>query len=298
MKYLALLTALAGCVTDVEDDGPSFDSLAKKSVTIVQHNVEKKQGPIDNAIQSAQATGALGIALEEVCPDQLARLQAAHGTQWTIGFVQQKHAPSEGCDNPAAPGGHDIPFVVAIWTGGTNGSVQAFPALGAPAAAPGEMVCVSFTFAKMQSHLCAAHLISAKWTDPATNTVYDGEDVRKRQVKHVADINHAWVHAGDVAIVAGDFNGQPDTAPLDLMYVPALGGSGDFTEYNRTNGRDGIDTAHANGNNTTTGEAYAKKIDYVFFSRNHAPLAGAMPAFQKDTSDHDMVTSTAQIAKN
>lgn len=296
MKYIALLAPLAGClVGDVEDDGPTFDSLAKKSVTIVQHNVEKKQGPIDNAIQSAQQTGALGITLEEVCPDQLARLQQAHGSEWTIGYVQQKHTPSEGCDNAA--GGHDIPFVVAIWTGGTTGTVQPFASLGAPAAAPGEMVCVSFTFAKLASHLCAAHLISAKWTDPATGTTYDGDDVRKHQIKHVADVNHAWVHAGDVAIVAGDFNGQPDTAPLDQMYVPALGGTGDFTEYNRTSGRDGTDTAHANGDNTDDGLPYAKKIDYVFFSRNHAPLAGAMPTFQKDTSDHDMVTSVAQIAK-
>jgi endonuclease/exonuclease/phosphatase family metal-dependent hydrolase len=99
-------------------------------------------------------------------------------------------------------------------------------------------------------------------------------------------------------LLGGDFNGEPDTAPLDLMYPKALNGSGDFTEYNRSgSSRDGQDTAHSDGSNTDDGLPYSKKIDYVFFSRNHAPLDGPAVDIHKDASDHDMLTSSAMMQK-
>ena len=82
------------------------------------------------------------------------------------------------------------------------------------------------------------------------------------------------------------------------MYASELGGQGDFTEYNRSgNSRNGQDTAHANGANTEDGQPYSKKIDYVFFSTNRAGINNGDAQIQKDTSDHDMLTSSTMMDK-
>lgn len=298
--WLAILALGGGCLVGDEGSEDDFDAdlAGSAPVRIVQHNIEKKRVVLDRAIAAAQQDHALGITLEEVCPADVAYLQQTFGSRWTIATVPQKRVPSTGCDQP--DGTHAIPYVVAIWTGGTDGKVTPYSALGAPAAAPGEMVCVQFDHKKVPTHLCAAHLISAKWTDPATGTTYAGDDVRDNQTRAVKQIASDWFAGtkNHFGIVAGDFNGQPDTPPLDHLYAPALGGGGDFTDYNRNgDGRDGTDTAHADGTNTDDGLPYAKQIDYVFFSVNRAPLAGAKPTITKDQSDHDMVEAVAQMRK-
>jgi hypothetical protein len=282
------------------DDSLLIEGPTQAAVRIVQHNIEKRADALQNAIDEAKATNAHGIALQEVCPVDVAKLRAQYGSKWTIAEVKGKNPALTGCDLPG--GTHDIPSTLAIWTGGTTGKVDPYPSLGTPAAAPGLMVCVQFDRAKVPVHLCSAHLISADWTDPATGTRYDGEMVRDNQTSKIRQIAREDWFAGTknhFGIVAGDFNGQPNTPPLDKMYDAAIGaGKGDFTEYNRNGaGRDGHDTAHADGSHTTDGQPYSKKIDYIFFSTNRAPINGANVSIEPDSSDHDMVTSTVQMRK-
>lgn len=143
------------------------------------------------------------------------------------------------------------------------------------------------------------HLISADWVDPLTQTAYDGKVLRLQQTTKLRQIARDWFEGSKnhFGIIAGDFNAQPTTEAIDKMYDAALGGNGDFTEYNRSgSSRDGQMTAHADADNDS-GMAYDKKIDYVFLSTNRVAIDGPAVDIKKDASDHDMVTSTARMRR-
>ncbi|MEJ7603129.1 MAG: endonuclease/exonuclease/phosphatase family protein [Kofleriaceae bacterium] len=303
MMFVTFTVVASGCLAVGDEDGDDFDDegLANKNaaIRIIQHNIEKKDDVLDRTIQHAKNIDAHGIALQEVCPAQVARLRTMIPSSWSIGVGPGKKPAISGCDLPG--GLHDNPANVVIWTGGKNGKVTDYPALGTPANAPGAMVCMEFERAKVPVHLCSAHLISADWVDPTTGTAHDGAAVRLEQTTKIKQIARDQWFGGSrnhFGIVAGDLNGQPSTPPLDKLYDGQLGGDGDFTEYNRKGGsREGENTAHADGSNTDDGQPYSRKIDYVLFSTNRAPVDGAGVNIVTDASDHDMVTSTVQMRK-
>lgn len=304
MKLAVSLILLASCVGDAPEDELDFDTFAKNGsvpVTIGQHNIEKKNDVFNLALHHAMNAGALGITLEEVCPAETAYLKA-NFPKWTIVDVPQRHPAVVGCDNPGVPGGHDVPNTIAIYTGGNDGQPDRYPVISAPAVAPGVMACVKFDHKGVTIHLCAAHLISADYKDTSVTpaVTYNGEDVRGNQTGKLRDIADAWIAKGHFVILSGDFNGKPETAPLDKIYDTSFkNGKGHFTEYNRDGAnRQGQDTAASDGSHTEDGQAYSKKIDYVFFSTNRAPIDGQKPNISGDNSDHDMVTSTVQMKKN
>lgn len=301
-----LMQLIAGCVVGEdmelgdEDEGDSAVGLQGQSATIkvVQHNIEKKSAPLNKALERAMAIGAQAITLQEVCPDQLAWLHANYGDTWTIGSVPGNKPAITGCDLP--DGTHDVPTSVAIWTGGKRGKVTQYQSLSSPANAPGGMVCVEFERAKVPVHLCSAHLIAGDWVDPVTGTAYDGAALRLQQTTKVKQIARTWFEGNrnHFGILGGDFNSTPSAGPLDKLYDNRLGGTGEFTEYNRTgSSRTGTATAHSSGENNESGEPAHRKIDYVFFSTNRAPLNGPAVTVDPDGSDHDMVTSTVQMRK-
>jgi hypothetical protein len=299
---LAVLSATACMVGEPEDGGDDtllIEGPTQASLRVVQHNIEKRPDALQNAIAEAKATNAIGIALQEVCPVDVAKLRAQYGSKWTIAEGKGKRPALSGCDLPG--GLHDYPSNLAIWTGGTGGKATDYAALGSPANAPGHMVCVQFDKAKVPVHLCSAHLISADWVDPTTGTKYDGETVRERQTTKIKQIARDEWFAGNrnhFGIVAGDFNGKPNTPPLDKLYDTALGGTGDFIDYNRNGaGRAGRETAHSDGSNTTDGQPYDKQIDYIFFSTNRAPIDGPPVKIEADSSDHDLVAATVHMRK-
>lgn len=288
-----------GCVVGDDFDEEALDDedpLALGSDTapirIVQHNIEKKADVLAQTIEKAKAIKAHGIALQEVCPDQLASLVQSYGDRWTIGAVAGNKRSISGC--PLPDGTQDFPHNVVIWTGGKGAKVTPYQSLTAPANAPGTMVCVRFERAKVPVHFCSAHLISADWTDPSTGTKYDGATLRENQttkIKRIAADEWFGGAKNHFGILAGDLNGNPSTAPLDKLYAPQLGGTGDFTEYNRSgSSRDGKVTSHPS-------DGAARKIDYVFFSTNRAPINGPAVDIIRDASDHDMVVSTVHMKK-
>jgi len=277
---------LGACVVgdEIEDDD-EIGALAGPNArfTIVQHNVEKKQGPIDQAIDAGKDADA--ITLQEVCPAQLTALEAlANRKSWTLASQPVPHA---SCDNKTT-----FPSVVAIWTGGPGGGKDKVPQLGDTANTPGQMACVSFPFKGVKTHVCSVKLISTYPEDGAA------EAIRRTQTRDLrAYARNNWFgNRGDFGVIAGDFNANVDQKSIDALYVPAIkNGDGDFTEYNRSGAtRDGRPTAHGNGEDIGP---YDKKVDYVFFSRNRAPLDGPAVTIKATGSDHDMVTSSVMMAK-
>lgn len=302
MLAILLLNATAGCldgiegVGDEDEDGDLLIEGARTAaIRIVQHNIEKKQAVLELAIKKAADVDAHGITLQEVCPVQVGWLVANYGSRWTIASVPGKKARPD-CMLPDGTAGH--PHDVVIWRGGTDARVRSYDALGGPANAQGnQLVCLAFDRAKVPVHLCSVHLISGDWIDPATGTTYDGATVREQQATGLKQIANEWFDGAKnhFGILAGDFNSQPGQPALDKVYDGRLGGTGAFTEYNRSGGsRSGQDTATAV---TETGERFSRKIDYVFFSTNRAPLDGPAVDIIADDSDHDMLVSTVQMTK-
>lgn len=298
---LLVLHVTTGCLDGIEDVGPDDDEelliegARRAPIRIVQHNIEKKQAVLEKAIQKANAIDAHGITLQEVCPAQVDWLIANYGSRWSIATVPGKKA-RPGCEMPDGSPGY--PHDVVIWRGGTDARVRTYDALGGPANAQGnQLVCLGFDRTKVPVHLCSAHLIAGDWVDPATGTTYDGATVREQQAAGIKQIAAGWFDGAKnhFGIIAGDFNSQPGGAALDKLYDGALGGNGAFTEYNRSGAsRNGRDTSTAEDD---SGETSSRKIDYVFFSTNRAPLDGPEVDIIPDDSDHDMLVSTVHMRK-
>lgn len=298
LSALPLLVATAvtsGCMVgeDEADDEVTVIEGKTAAIRIISHNIEKRMEVLQQTLAKAIAIDAHAIALQEVCPQQLAWLRDNYGGQWTIHAASNKKRSATGC--PLPDGTQDFPHDVAIYLGGTDATIRTYDTLGGPTNAPGnKLVCLRFERAKVPVHFCSVHLISGDWKDPTTGTVYDGATVRAQQTTGIKQIANAdWFDGArnHFAILAGDFNAQPNSAELDKLYDRALGGTGSFTEYNRTgSGRNGQVTAHPD-------ETAAKKIDYVWYSTNRAPLDGPAVDVIADASDHDMVISTVRMKK-
>ena len=297
----ALVSLTSGCLIgegpegDEEEDDLAFGAGDTAGIRVVQHNIEKKPAVLQRALRKAMDIDAHVVALQEVCPSEVAWLRQNLGGRWTIGEVAGKKPAITGCDLP--DGTHDKPSSVVMWTKGTGGKVTAYSDLSNPSTAPGAMVCVQFERAKVKVHACSAHLIAGDWKDPATGIVHDGAKIRLQEttrIKQIARDNWFDGAKNHFGIIAGDLNGQPTSEPIDKLYDNALGGSGEFTEYNRNGGgRDGTATAHADGDGTP----FSRKIDYVFFSTNRAPIDGPAVDIIPTDSDHDMVVSTVRMKK-
>lgn len=284
-KWLLLTSILLGaCMVGDEEAFPDDLELgafaASAQLTVVQHNIEKKNGPLDVALGAGN--NANGITLQEVCPEQLATLRArAAAKGWTLSSAEVPHAT---CNN-------QNPSVVAIWTGGPNGEISKVDQLGTTPGVPGQAACVAFMFKKVKTHLCSVKLISTAKPEG------QAEIIRRTQTDQLRAIaRNSWFGGrNEFGIIAGDFNANVDQESVDKLYAPQIGGKGDFTEYNRGNGntRAGVPTAHAEGDNGP----YAKKIDYVFFSTNRAPVNGPNVSVTPTGSDHDMVISSVMMSR-
>lgn len=295
-KYLAILPVLGACMVGegADDEVVSIEGKKAAEIRVVQHNIEKRMNVLERVVEHAQNIDAHVVGLQEVCPDQVAWLRTNYGGVWTIAALKGKKRAITGCDLP--DGTHDYPHNVAIYTKGTDGKVFEHNELANPVAAPGNMVCIVFERANVPVHFCSVHLISGDWKDPTTQVTYDGAKVRLEQTTRIKQIANEWFAGAKnhFGIITGDFNGQPNSEPLDKLYDSQLRGTGAFTEYNRSGAsRDGAITSTADGD----GQPFSRKIDYVFFSTNRAPLDGARARVDETASDHNMVTSKVMMRK-
>jgi len=174
--------------------------------------------------------------------------------------------------------------VVAIHSGAGKASAQEFSFYGAGQSPDPDqdfgMACVKFTKGGTDVHGCATHL-----------QVYGDDDMsdRTHQTGRIKQITDPWIAKGDSAIVGGDFNAKPDSAPMTNMYQP--GGAGAFVEAAQLKSGKAART----GPNTVGG----RKIDYIFFSSNKTPLKSGGQLVQVDTRpnkpSHMMLKATASL---
>ena len=291
LASLSLL--LSSCVVGEFDDevGDGDLSLAGKAnatIRVVTHNVWKQPSAIQRAINKAEAIDADVIALQELCPGQKDAIVNTYGSQWSIGVVAANRPALGGC--PLPDGSQEVPFDLVAFRG-KGGTPKAYDSIGGPERAPGnKLVCVKFERGGVPVHACSVHLISADWTDPVTGIAYNGEAVRQQQATGLKRIAQDWFSGNQnhFGILAGDFNSGADQDPMDKIYSGQLGGSGDFVEYNRNgNSRNG----------RVTVDKTSRKIDYIFFSANRAPVDGEAVDIIETDSDHHMVVSTVKMKK-
>lgn len=282
-------------------------------IRVVSHNIEKdlpSPSALDQAVQKASDSDADFIALQEVCPSQYEGLKAQVQRQnWTIDYVEQSNPTRNGCNGA-------IPRVVIVWRGGSKGETKAFTNLTGIPGAPGNgMVCVKVNKHDVMVHACSVHLASTDWKSPES-VLHQGSDLRMAAITTIKQKAREWIQQGDFVVIAGDFNANPSRLEMSKMYDPRIPGAqrgleGDFTEYNRDspNTREGKWTANPppqpadpqdpnyDPNNPPMKDPPPKKIDYIFFSTNRAPLyADSFQQPQATGSDHRMITSTAQMS--
>jgi endonuclease/exonuclease/phosphatase (EEP) superfamily protein YafD len=258
--------AVAGAVVAASSAAVTPAAAATQRVTVVQHNVQSKWGPISLAVQHAKDIGAQGITLQEVCQSQLPALRSIT-TGWTVNW-QVSGPKGCGTNNPIG--------TAAIWTGGSGGVLEQ-PALTPDGARTPKLTCVRYGSAPVR-HICSVHLVAR-----------DPTGVRDDQTADIRRLTGEWISRGHAVVVGGDFNATPAQPEMDAKY--ALDGYGRFNEANQLalDARDGVWTVQS-----ATG--YRRKIDDVFFSQNRTPATAAGGASAVSTaSDHRMLTAWASV---
>lgn len=274
---------------------PEADAATTK-IRIVQHNVEKRPGPVTKAMEKAVAINAQAITLQEVCASDVHLIREfaqARGETWTVNAQQSR---TDGC-----AAGDDV-MTVAVRTAG--GATASQPALSPDEAENDqgvryhqrqqELVCLTWGQGPVKT-VCSVHIALGKAFVAGTN-----ELARPVQIKQVKDHAYDFTEKGHAVIIGGDFNAVPKDTVMNRMYAKGLDSSG-----NEPNGRffeatqlTKPQSAERRGAITaTTGDGGTRKIDYVFFSKNTTPWTqdGASIDTFTTGSDHKMVTAAATI---
>lgn len=87
-------------------------------------------------------------------------------------------------------------------------------------------------------------------------------EIRRQQAGRVLEITDAWRRNGDAVVIAGDLNALPQSDEMGLLYA----------RFNEAAQLASGDPARR-GPATIGGKKGPRKIDYIFFSKNHSPLA-------------------------
>lgn len=261
-RVVSLTTALLLVGAGALAAGPPA-AAATASVTIIQHNVEKKWSPIQAAVNEANAKNAEGITLQEVCKSDFRTLKKDH-PNWTVVYTETRanRCPVDGVDQGVG--------VVVVWRKGNDGARKNKWLPKDDGRTP-RLLCIAYR-SKGKRYICSTHL------------ALDAE-VRLKQTGKIKRITSTWIEDGASVIVGGDFNAKPNQAPMDKMYK-IDGGNGRFTEADQKNGkREGDATASRD-----------RKIDYVFYSVNRTKGGQAQGITTTPTdSDHRMLTATAGV---
>ena len=216
--FVGLGVVAAGLPAAVQASAAPLDesvAAARTPIKVVQHNTDQ----IRSSFQKVVALGGTHDLLlaEEVCETWVKDVKAAHPA-WTVSFHRQKitHRPTtEKPNQRLCAGDSKWKGVVAIHSGAGKASAQEFSFYGAGQSPDPDqdfgMACVKFTKGGTDVHGCATHL-----------QVYGDDDMsdRTHQTGRIKQITDPWIAKGDSAIVGGDFNAKPNSAPHD-EHVPA-----------------------------------------------------------------------------
>ncbi|MGG5260677.1 endonuclease/exonuclease/phosphatase family protein [Phycicoccus avicenniae] len=245
---------------------PTAEAAGPTTIRVVQHNTDQHKDRFLEVVRDLEQGRADVGLMQEVCQSWVKDLKKKH-KGWTVSYHEQTSNP----DCPAGKGN------VAIRPGKGSVFAEAYNV-------PGEgktfgLACVAFGFGGIRTHACSTHL-STYDTNAAV--------VRRGETERIKAITNSWIDAKDAVIVAGDMNSQPTSTELDPLYLyPASRSEGRFVEAGQLardrKKRVGPDT-HRKG-----------KIDYVFFSENHTPLAAGAKLAQEKTSGHKILRVTTTL---
>ncbi len=258
-------------------------SQATTRLRVVNHNIEKRLGALERALEIAASIDAPIITLQEVCSWQADQLIAEH-PQWTISWKPERNR-NKCRHNPPA---EDALLIsqrkvgnIAIWTGGPGGAASTFT-FGAQRVDSDRagLACVTWVDG-IRHHACSAHLI------PPADRREAG--VRTKQARGVRRIADRWIARDDLVVLGGDFNAVPSRKTMGYLYT--YRGMGSFREStSRTLG--GSECRCRQG----TMDGRKRKIDYVFFSANRLKARDYRALrIVKTASDHHLLVGWADV---
>ncbi|GIE89590.1 endonuclease/exonuclease/phosphatase family protein [Actinoplanes regularis] len=281
------------------------------------HGGSTTDGLIDAAANSIMNRAADFVAFNEICQGQfnalIGRLRELNYPADESNFARFTASldAAEGC----APGaGNTQPFGNAIFSRFPLNGAQRWTLPSDTRPEQRNLTCVAPT-AQPKMHFCTTHITTNNDTAP------NSKQYNENQLDFVLDRMEAFDSAGDTAVIAGDFNGQPHYDRLDNWYSPTLnvanngGNTGAYREL------DDNDSGNCLGYGewTATGTPGATppcgglaKIDLIFARQSRLvgsyssdslsistacsgiPATSAYPA--GSCSDHRIVIGTATVS--
>lgn len=255
---------------------------AATRLRVVDHNIEKRVGALDQALKAAARTGAAVITLQEVCWWQADRLIETR-PEWTISWKPERNRDKcrRRSEGDSLLGAQRTVGNVAIFTGGPGGvaSTHTFRAQRVTSDRAG-LACVTWIDGA-RHHACSVHLSSP----------LDAGDTgtRTKQARDTRRITGRWLAEDDLVILGGDFNAIPKRRTMGYLY--AHRGSGRFRESSaRSLGRRECRCRQP------TLDKRRQKIDYIFFSANRTgPRDFRTLRIVKTASDHHLLIGWADV---
>lgn len=255
-RRAALAALAAGFAVAAPLLGPAAPAQAAPgSLVVVDHNIEKRAGVLDRALEEARQRGAQVLTLQEVCQTDAEALEAAR-TGWSVNFTPSRPA---GCGTRGDVG------TMVVWRGAA-GALERDYLLTRDGERTPHLTCLRFGSAPVR-HVCSVHLVSE---DPG--------GIRAQQTADIKSLTREWIEKGHLVVVGGDFNAAPGKPEMNSMF--ARGGDGRFVSAHELKGR---------AESTTDS---GRHIDYVFFSANRAGSGGLQVI--PTGSDHHLLVATTR----
>lgn len=273
----------APTVVEASSIGRPAASEARKRLTVVSHNVEKRPGALGRALAAARRSDAQVIALQEVCGWQADDLRRSN-PGWTVNY-RAEHDHDKCLRSATRAGstseGRQKIGTVVIWTGGpTARSTQHTFRHQRSSSHNAGLTCVRWAQGSAY-RACSVHLVAPSDAGKIK--------VRTNQARDIRSLARRWIARDEMVVLAGDFNAEPRRRTMDYLYDQ--GGEGDFREASGHPSRLSRCTCHE-----VTLAGRDVKIDYIFYSSNRLPPRAHRSLRTADTaSDHHLLIGRADV---
>ena len=270
----------------------SADPLDPYPLRVITHNVAggPKYGGSGAAFESLAANIGWNpdvVMLQEVCLSQVPLFEQQYpgwSVHWAPTRIQTvtedgQHIPGHpDCKGPA---GTRYPQGILLASRWGIANVAVTPLRVPEASHPFvyTLLCGDVAVPAMTVRSCTTHLMS-NFGD------VDRSAEREEQTQVIRETLRPYISAQIPVVVGGDFNATPWAPAMDNLYQ---GRKGDF--YEADQGSDPDDNAPTHG----VGTVNAKKIDYIFFSKNRCvpPLSGLV--VDGKASDHELLRGRCDL---
>lgn len=305
---LALITSAVLILSTATTGQPAHAAAATRSVNVwtwnvagwTMHRGSTTDGLIKVLTDSIRNRDADFVALNELCRQQYTAIQAALRN---AGWPQDTNNFSRFIDtNPAACDGNG--YGNAIFSQAPLGTASHYPLPDDGRPEKRAMLCVPL---QSQAHLrfCTTHITTS-------SEVINNEAVNVTQLKYVNARMESFNAAGDTALIAGDFNAQPNYGRMNGWYSTTLDSPNNSGNTGRYRELDDADPANCPGyGENTQAEADpagpcgpGKKIDLIFVRDDKyvGPYSGDSLSISQacggPCSDHRILIGTVAVTVN